>query len=470
MQSTTRLRAIRRVLILILILNLLVAGVKLAIGLITGSLSMVADGIHSSLDAASNAIGLVAVAFAARPPDQDHPYGHRRFETIASMLLGGLLLLTAWELIQSSIARFSGSTEANISAINFAAMIVTLAINIAVSTYERREGRRLNSEFLVADSAHTGSDIFVSSMVIVGLIAVRLGWTWADPVAALVVVALIARAAWRIIQEAAAILVDRAALNPEEVRRVVEGVPGIERVARIRSRGPADEIFLDLTIEVPAPMTANQTAILANEARSRLRQQFDGLRDIQIGVQVSGGESRPRDYALIARAEGDALGIGVHEVIAATTKRGLVLEMHVEVSPDQTVGQAHNLVTQFEERMRVHIPELQHIVTHIEPAHSHEQVPVDEATARRLARMAIDIARRLHPEYNWHDVSIRAEADGGYAVSMHCHVADDMSLESAHRIAEQTETAVRAALTAIHRVTIHTEPPNEGGQADEAAG
>lgn len=214
MSSAERHSGVRRVLILTLIANILVAVAKIVVGLLTRSLAMVADGFHSSFDATSNIVGLVSSTLAARPPDRDHPYGHRRFETLASMLIGGMLLLTAWEVTKSSISRLieGGTPEATV--VSFAVMAATMAINLVVTTYERREGKRLRSEFLLADAEHTRSDVLVSLTVIASLIAVRLGVLWVDAVAALIVVVLLGRAAWQIVSRSASILVDQATIDP----------------------------------------------------------------------------------------------------------------------------------------------------------------------------------------------------------------------------------------------------------------
>lgn len=206
MKSDDRDRAVQRVLWIVLIINLLVAGSKLSIGLLIGSLAMAADGIHSSLDATSNIIGLIGIAIASRPPDLNHPYGHRRFETLASMLIGSMLLLSAWELVKGSISQLNAGEVPEVTPVSFAVMLITLVLNIFVAVYERRAGERLRSEVLIADSAHTRSDILVSLVVIASLIGVRFGIAWADPVATLIVVALIGLAAWKIIGESAGVL------------------------------------------------------------------------------------------------------------------------------------------------------------------------------------------------------------------------------------------------------------------------
>ena len=459
MASSTRHQEVRQALIVTLVANLLVAVAKIIIGALTRSLAMVSDGIHSSLDATSNVIGLISTVIAAQPPDEEHPYGHRRFETLASLMIGGILLLTAWEIGKSSINRLASGNVPEVGPINFIVMVGTIIVNLLVWRYEKGIGDQHNAEILLADAEHTRSDIYVSLTVLASLAAVWLGWGWLDAVAALGVVVLILLAAGRIVLRSSSVLVDRAPLESDAVSDVVANVAGVREVVRVRSRGPADDIHLDVDVRVAGPTTAEHSASLAREVRSQLRAQFEGLKDIQVTFMPE-SDAAP-DHALIARAEGDALGLGVHEVIPSSSHNGLSLDMHVEVPPEQTVGEAHKLVTEFERRLHEKVDDLVRIVTHIEPAHTHENAPLYEDEAHRLARQTMQIANELYPENEWHDLEIRAETDGGYAISLHCHVDYDMLLEEAHRMAEVVETQVRAEHPAIHRVTIHTEPPGE---------
>lgn len=457
--KSTRHRDVRRVLILTLIGNVLVAVAKLVVGLISGSLAMIADGFHSMLDSASNVIGLIGNAIAARPPDSDHPYGHRRFETMASMAIGGMLLLSGWEIVKSSLSHLMEQTAPEITTINFVVIIATIGINVLVSTYETRAGRRLGSEFLLADATHTRSDILVSLTVLASLIAVRLGLGWFDALAALVVVVLIGLAAWQIVRDSAGILVDRAALDAAAVEQIAQQVAGVLKVERVRSRGPSDDIHLDLDIRIAASTTAQHSKAIANEIRAGLRDNFLGLTDIQ--VYFAPLQEGPLDHTLIARAEADALGLGVHSVVATTIAHGVLLDMHVEVEPEQSVREAHAIVSSFEERLSQAIPDLEKVVTHIEPAQIDADIHAVNDGAHGLAREVMHHAKELYPECDWHDFDIRIEPDGGYAVSMHCFVAKTISIEDAHTIAETVEAAIRAVLPAIHRVTIHTEPRGE---------
>lgn len=193
-------KKIRRVLITVLLLNLLVAFAKIIYGTLTNTLSMVADGYHSLFDGVSNVIGLAGTFIAARPPDKDHPYGHAKYETVASVLIALLLIFVGFEIFRNSLDRFLIQSAPEVTAISFLVILGTMLINYLVTKYEYREGMALSSQVLISDSMHTKSDIYVSLSVIVSLIAIKLGFPIMDPVIALVISFVIFRAGYRIIK------------------------------------------------------------------------------------------------------------------------------------------------------------------------------------------------------------------------------------------------------------------------------
>jgi len=199
--TNDRYRSIRNVLWVVLFLNLAVAGAKLVYGLISHSAAMEADGFHSLFDGASNVIGLVGMWFASRPADDEHPYGHAKFETFAAGLIGVLLIFACYTVGRGAfVSLFGRGAPTDVTAVSFVIMIGTLAINIFVTTWERRAGKRLGSEVLVADASHTLSDVMVSLGVIASLVIVKLGFAQADGIVALLVAVIIMRTAWGILR------------------------------------------------------------------------------------------------------------------------------------------------------------------------------------------------------------------------------------------------------------------------------
>ncbi len=455
--SSTR-EQVGRVLLITLLLNLLVATGKIITGLMTGALAITADGFHSLTDSAGNIAGLVANKLAQKPPDADHPYGHRRFETLAALLIGALLLLTAWEMIQGVLNRLQQTYQPQITPLAFAVLFSTLLINIAVSTYQIREGQRLNSEILLADAKNTRADVFVTLSVIISAgIFSFTGWVWVDIAAALLVVLLIGRAAWEIVQQTGRVLVDTAPYSPDDLRAVLDTMPQIPPIARARSRGPADSAHIDIDVQVAPEMTADQTNSLADAIRRQLRDELAGISEIE--VHFLAHHPAGRDAVLTARAYADARGLSTHEVQVSRDERGVVLEMHVEVAADQTLAEAHTKVSALERDVAEALPHLDRVVTHIEPA-PHTQPESDTATAetvQALHRTATRLLQRHFPDVNWHDITAR-QIHHGYALNLHAALPPEMHVETAHNIAESAEILLRGEVTDLTRVTIHTEP------------
>jgi cation diffusion facilitator family transporter len=457
-QPPSTRKQVRRVLLITLVLNLLVAAGKIAIGFITGALAITADGFHSLTDSAGNIAGLVANALAQKPPDADHPYGHRRFETLAALLIGALLLLTAWEMIQGVIDRLQTTHQPQITLTAFGVLGITLLINIAVSTYQMREGQRLTSEILLADAKNTRADVFVTLSVIISSVLVTLtGWVWVDVVAALVVVLLIGKAAWDIVQQTGRVLVDTAPYSPDELRAVLDVMPQVPPVERARSRGPVDAAHIDIDVRVPPEMTADQTNSLAHVIRQRLKEALHGVSEIE--VHFLAHHPAGRDAVLTARAFADARGLSTHEVQVSRDERGVVLEMHVEVEANQTLADAHAQVSQLEADVAQALPHLDRVVTHIEPA-PHTQPKSDRATADMLSALHDRVTHLLHtqfPDVRWHDITAR-RIHRGYALNLHAALPPEMHIETAHGIAESAEILLRGDIDDLSRVTIHTEP------------
>ena len=281
---TSNGKQIKRVLWQVLGLNFLVAGAKIAVGSATGSLSMVADGFHSAMDGTSNVIGLVGMTFAGRPPDDDHPYGHQKYETFATLAIGLLLLLTTWNILKSAVTRLLEGSSPEVTVVSFVVMFVTMGINWAVSRYEQRQGKRLKSSVLLADSAHTRSDVYVSLSVIGGLVAIQLGWLWVDTVVALIIVVVIGKVGWEIIWRASNTLADSAVVDPAEVEKIALSVDGVKSCHKIRSRGTDLATYLDLHIQVDSHMSLAEAHYLSHQVQDRLQQDLD-LTDVVVHAE-----------------------------------------------------------------------------------------------------------------------------------------------------------------------------------------
>ena len=281
-----RMQAIKRVLWVILFLNVAVAVAKYAYGVASGSASMEADGLHSLFDGTSNVIGLIGISLAARPADYDHPYGHSKYETYASAVIGVMLLFAAWRVGSTAIANLVGQNHmARVDIGSFAVMLFTLCINVAVTTWEHRRGKRLGSEILIADAKHTLSDVYVSASVIVGLIFVRLGFPIADSIAALVVCIAILHTAYEVFKQANATLSDSARIPNDEIKNIAMSRPGVLGCHKIRTRGSSAEVYADLHVLVDGSATVNRGHQIGEEVSDALKKAFPQIVDVVVHVE-----------------------------------------------------------------------------------------------------------------------------------------------------------------------------------------
>ncbi len=280
-----RYTEVARVLSRVLVANLTVAAAKIALGYSTGAVSIISDGFHSLTDSASNVVALVGVSVARRPPDADHPYGHRKYETMASIGILVFLVIVLVEVLSAAMQRFLNGGAPRVFPEGIGIMAVTLAINLFVVKYELAAGRRLRSEVLRADAKHTRSDVLTSGAVLGALVGVWLGYPILDPLAALLVAVFIGHACWEIAQEASRILGDQIVMAEAGVRDVLRGVPQVLGAEKIRTRGSSDYVFLDLHLWL-APDTPLQAAhATSHEAKDRLMARFPQLADVVIHIE-----------------------------------------------------------------------------------------------------------------------------------------------------------------------------------------
>ena len=277
--------AVSRVLYRVLALNLLVALAKIALGLISGAVSVLSDGLHSLTDGASNVVALVGVKMAHQPPDADHPYGHRKFESMASVAILLFLLLVLVQVLEAAVGQLRSPSVPAITAISFVVMGATFLINVGVVWYERREAHRLSSEVLRADAHHTQSDLFTSATVIAALIGVKLGVPVLDPAAAIVVAGFIAYACWEIFKETTGILADEIVIAADDIKAVVLDIPEVVGCHHIRSRGSADHVFVDLHIWMNPAMRLDEAHRVSHVVKDRLMSRYPQVKDAVIHIE-----------------------------------------------------------------------------------------------------------------------------------------------------------------------------------------
>lgn len=273
MESSNNYKKVNSVLWVILILNFLVAIIKVSIGLVVESNSIVADGFHSMSDGTSNIVGIVGAWLASRPVDKDHPYGHNKFEVITGSFIGLMLFSLGGKIIMNTINVFKNPIAPNITATSLILLIVTLCINIFVCTFEYKMGKKLNSHILVSDAAHTRSDIFVTIGVLIALIGIKLGLpVIIDPIVSLVVAIFILHSSYEIFKSAIDVLVDKAIVDVEDIKKVLEKYDEIQCYHDIRSRGSQNNIHVDMHIMIDPNINIEKAHKLSHDIEDDIKE------------------------------------------------------------------------------------------------------------------------------------------------------------------------------------------------------
>lgn len=285
-RQINRYQDIKRILVLILVLNWGVALAKIAYGFATQFTSMMADGFHSLSDGASNIIGLIGITLACRPPDKDHPYGHKKYETLFSLAIAGMLFFVCFNLFSEGIKRFHSHAVPQVDVISVLVMLITTSINIFVMAYENKEGKRLNSDILVSDSLHTRADIFTSISVIVAMVVIKLGYPILDPIVTIMIACFIAYAAFSIAKQSSRVLCDEIVIpDDKKIEAIVMSVKGVKSCHKIRTRGREDDIHVDLHVQVNPDMHVDKAHKVCYQIEGAIRDRIQGVTDVVVHVE-----------------------------------------------------------------------------------------------------------------------------------------------------------------------------------------
>ena len=278
---------VRRVLYVEAALNLLVAGVKIAYGYAFHVLSIRADGFHSLTDMLNNMIALGGVWVATRPPDNEHPYGHHKFELFAAGVIGLSLLLVAWNVVGDAVARFQGKVGdlPEIGATTFAVLGGTLAVNLFVAMWEAKKGRELESQVLLSDATHTKSDVLVTLGVMAAALFIHYGYPVADLVAAGGVALFIGWAGVDILRSNLRYLADTAIVDPKRVREIATAVPGVASAHKVRTRGLPGAIYMDLHIQIAPHLNVIKAHQVTHGVIDALKRGLEGIADVTVHTE-----------------------------------------------------------------------------------------------------------------------------------------------------------------------------------------
>ena len=276
---------VRKVLIITLILNSAVALAKIIYGYITNSLGMTSDGFHSFFDGISNVVGLFGIWIASHPPDEDHPYGHKKYETLFTIIIALMIFVTCFQILKKVYLAFIDDHTTLVTGTSFFIMAVTMGVNVFVMRYEARKGKELGSDFLIADALHTKSDILASSAVITGLILARFGINWADIVVGIIITFFIARIGYKILRDASSVLVDTVCIDTSAVEQAVHEIEGVKGCHSIRTRGQVNAVYLDLHVVVESKLSTEESHGIADNVEKKIKNDFPSVVDIIVHIE-----------------------------------------------------------------------------------------------------------------------------------------------------------------------------------------
>lgn len=275
-------KQVRRIILIEGLANLIILIIKTGVGLSTGSMAILADAIHSLTDISNNIVAWIVLHFSSLPADREHPYGHRKFETLAVFILASLLMVLAFELSLNAIRK--EETDVASSSLELIVMLCVLVINILITYWERIWAKRLDSDILRADASHTFADVLTTIVVIAGWQLSAIGYIWVDRLCALGVSCIIVYLAFNLFRRTLPILVDKFAIDPEELSRVIKSVTGVKNVYNIRSRWIGNACAVDLIISVDPMLTTEESHNIADEVELLIEKHFS-VTDISIHVE-----------------------------------------------------------------------------------------------------------------------------------------------------------------------------------------
>lgn len=443
----------------------LLTSLKLVTGLATGSLGILAEAAHSGLDMAAAAMTLWAVRVSGRPADPDHTYGHGKFENLSALGETLLLLVTCVWIVYESIHRLFFTAEvmveANVWA--FAVVAISIVVDFTRSRALSRAAKKHHSQALEADALHFSTDIWSSAVVFVGLLAVlageKLGAPWlvhADSLAALGVALIVIWVSFRLGKRAIDDLLDRVPRHlQEEVASVAAQVPGVEDVKQVRLRRSGAEVFADVTLAVDQATPFEKTHDIADRTEDAVRSVLPKA-DVVVHVEPVAAESD--DLLTTIRLVASRHGLGAHGVRVYDESGRRSLELHLEVNEGLTLAEAHRQATGFEEEIREAVPDLAHVITHLEPAGSESSlVRAEAAGAAEIERAIREFLDQSNVVLKPHEIRVQRTGEE-LAVSFHCTLDAETDLTAAHELTEQLEKHLRARVPELGRVLIHVEP------------
>ena len=454
---------------------------KLLTGILTGSLGMLSEAAHSSIDLVAATITLFSIRAADRPADEDHNYGHGKIESLSAFIETVLMVGSCIWIVTEAVRRLllHERLSLKLSAWPFVVLLLSIAVDYTRSRALSRAARDYRSPALQADAIHFSTDIWSSTAVLVGLAATWLGERFhvpvleaADPIAALLVSTIILRTSWQLARQTVDALLDatptqRADGSPANIRREIvralAGIDGVLTVDRLRVRQSGPRYFADVTLGMSRTLTFQRTEQITAAATTSVQQYLPDADVVVHPLPIASSSENLHDRvrAVAARAN-----LAIHDVTLQQHGNALHLEQHLEVDERMPLRQAHDLVTQLEADVRRDVPEITSILTHIESEPATIEAPASLEQDRKIEQRLRNVAATIPGILDIHDITVnRVHSSygdiGSVQVTCHCTLADDAPMAKVHAVITQLETAFKRDEPEVVRLLIHPEPATD---------
>lgn len=445
---------------------MVITGLKITVGVTTGSLGILSEAAHSGLDLIASVLTFFSVRVSDKPADADHQYGHGKIENFSAFVETGLLLLTcAWIIYEAGSRLFFRRIEIEPSIAAFAVMLVSMIVDWWRSRALGRIASKYDSQALEADALHFSTDIWSAGVVVLGLVLVlvgrnyHIGWLAnADPIAALFVAGVVVSVSWRLARRTVDALLDAA---PPGVRAqiydAVSRVDGVLEVDRVRIRRAGNHYFADLAVGLARTVTFQRSGQLATAVTESVHHILPGA---DVTVQPLPRAQRTENIFDRIRAVATDRNLNVHDISVQDLAGQLYVEQHIELDERMTLKQAHDEVTELEAELRHDVPEIAEILTHIESEPATIERPEELVGDAELEHRLKAVAAQFPEILDVHDFVFK-RVRGRLYVSCHCTLSDNLSLARVHDIQTELEIRFKQDAPELFRVLIHPEPSTD---------
>jgi cation diffusion facilitator family transporter len=434
------------------------AAAKFAVGLAIGSLALISEALHSSVDVVATVITWLVVRVSDQPADKEHHYGHGKFESLSALFVIALLYVLAGGILVESWSRLrEGAAPPTLSAVPFVVLVIDIAVNFWRARALHRTARETRSQALAADALHFASDVLGSTAVIIGLVLTGLGFAWGDSAAAVAVAVMISILGLRLGRSTIETLLDRAPEGAsEKAIAAIQSVPGVVGVERLRARMVGPTHFIDAIVNVPRTYPIDRVEAIKKNAQAAVSRTLGDADLTFTAVPVARDNESVRERIMVIARNS---GLAVHHVTVHDLGGKLTVSIDLEVDGEMELLAAHDIAHELERSIREDFGEDVEVDTHIEPLEPELPHGTDAAPGRvEVIKAALAGFAGNGAIHDIHNVRVR-DTDAGEIVNFHCRAAPSMSVIKVHENVDEIERALRRAFPSIKRVISHAEPP-----------